>query len=261
MNEADFEVSQVSVRGISTELTQTGRGRPLLFLHGPAGVEAEREALALLGRNFRVYAPSHPGFGATELPGGFSTVDDLAYFYLDLLDQFDLSEAALVGASLGGWIAAEMAVKTTARLSHLVLVDAVGIKPASPDTIADVFGLTELQVIDRAFHSPAAYQPNYPHLGDDVLARVARNRESLALFTWSPYMHDPKLRQRLHRIDIPTLVLWGESDRIAPPAYGQGYADGIGRARFELVPQVGHHPLREQPAVAAGRIANFLLGR
>lgn len=252
---------QVPVSGVNTEVLRGGDGPPLLYLHGPHGVEPERSALDLLAQSFTVIAPSLPGFGGTDLPAGYSTVDELSYFCLDLLKALNLGKVAVAGASLGGWVAAAMAVKTTAAISKLVLLNAVGVKPDTPDTLADIFGLSEAQVVQRSYHNPAAFQPRFPQMSEAELTRVARNRETLALYTWTPYMHDPKLKRWLHRIDVPTLMLWGESDRIAPVAYGRAYAAAIPGALFETVPQAGHHPLHEQPQAVTGRITSFLNGR
>jgi pimeloyl-ACP methyl ester carboxylesterase len=258
-NELTFE--QVPVNGIRTEVLRGGKGPPLLYLHGPHGVDPDRAGLAVLAGAFTVIAPSLPGFGGSDLPAGLSSIDELSYFCLDLIKALGLGTVAVAGASIGGWVAAELSIKTTAPVGKLVLLDAVGMKPETPDTLADVFGLSEAQVVERSYHNPAAFQPRFPQMADADLTRIARNRESLALYTWSPYMHDPKLKRWLHRIDVPTLVLWGESDRIAPVAYGRAYAAAIPGAMFETVPQAGHHPLREQPQAVAGRITRFLNGR
>src|ERR1700681_1402409 len=118
----------IVVNDVRLEAFERGSGAPILFLHPGIGIEAKAPVLAQLARTHRVIAPSHPGFGGSELPKGMTTVDDLAYFYLDLLDSLDLRDVAVVGVSFGAWIAAEIAVKSTERISRLVLANAVGIK-------------------------------------------------------------------------------------------------------------------------------------
>lgn len=256
-------VSERVIAGVRIELIERGQGRPLLFLHPGIGIDAAAPVLARLAQSARVIAPSHPGFGRSELPRAMTTVDDLAYFYLDVMEALDLRGATLVGVSFGGWIAAEIAVKTTERLSHLVLADALGIKVGGRESrdIADIFAMTEAQFIEHAYHDPAAAKRNYAEMPEaDVLA-VARNRESLARFGWSPYMHDPKLPGRLHRIRIPTLVLCGASDRIAAPDYGRAYAAAIPGARFEPIEGAGHFPHLEQPDAFARRVLAFAAGQ
>ncbi|MDY6944958.1 MAG: alpha/beta fold hydrolase, partial [Pseudomonadota bacterium] len=124
------EARLVDIRGLQLELIVKGQGAPLLFLHGMEGVESCAKIIDLLARDFTVYAPSHPGFGASQLPRGFSTIDDLAYFYLDLLEHFDLRQLTVAGFSLGGWLAAEILVKNSSRVAQLVLGAPLGLRTA-----------------------------------------------------------------------------------------------------------------------------------
>src|SRR5277367_4935116 len=135
----------LTVDGTRVEIVERGSGPPLLFLHAENGIEPASAAIDELAKGAHVIAPTHPGFGRSELANGMRTVDDLSYFYLDLLDQLDLSELTVVGGSFGAWIAAEIAVKSTARLSRLVMANAVGVKVADRETrdIVDIFALTE----------------------------------------------------------------------------------------------------------------------
>jgi pimeloyl-ACP methyl ester carboxylesterase len=250
------------IAGVRLELVERGSGRPLLLLHPAIGIKAADPVIDRLARSFRVLAPSHPGFGRSELPRGMSTVDDLAYFYLDLLDGRDLRDVIVVGVSLGAWIAAEIAVKSTARIAKLVLADAVGIRVHQRETsdIADIFALTEKAFIALAYHDPNVGTRD-PSLPDATVARVARNLESTARFAWQPYMHNPKLKGRLHRIDVPTLLLWGAQDRIVSPDYGRAYAAAIPGARFALIEQSGHFPHLEQPAAFAEQVLSFAMAK
>src|SRR5262245_60062948 len=140
----DHTAAPKVVNGVRLEVIERGRGAPLLFLHPEIGIEGSAPAIDALARSRRVIAPTHPGFGGSDLPKGFSTVDDLSYFYLDFLEALSLRDVALVGVSFGAWIAAEIAVKSTERISHLVLVNAVGIKVSDRETrdIVDVWALT-----------------------------------------------------------------------------------------------------------------------
>lgn len=256
-------VSDRVIAGVKIELIERGQGRPVLFLHPGIGIDPASPVLARLAASARVIAPSHPGFGRSELPRAMTTVDDLAYFYLDLMQALDLRDAVVVGVSFGGWIAAEIAVKTTERISHVVLADALGIKVGDRETrdIADMFAMTEAQFNERAYADPANAKRDYAQMPEADVLTVARNRESLARFGWSPYMHDPKLKGRLHRIRVPTLVLWGEADRIAAPDYGRAYAAAIPGARFETIERAGHFPHLEQPDLFARRVLAFAAGQ
>jgi pimeloyl-ACP methyl ester carboxylesterase len=253
-------VVQVNVQGARVELLDHGSGRPMLFLNAGIGIDPGRALLHQLAERLRVVAPSHPGFGASERPAWITTVDDLSYFYLDLLDQLDLHEVVLVGVSFGAWIAAEIAVKSTARLSHLVMANAVGIKVGDRETrdIADIFAMTEDEFNAAAFADPSVGTKDYKSMSGADLLATARNRDALARFTWSPYMHNPKLANRLHRIGVPALFLWGAQDRIVSVDYGRRYCAAVPGARFELIDNAGHLPHIEQPKTFAAKVLDFI---
>jgi len=253
----------LTVNGVRVEVVEKGHGRPLLFLHPGIGLDPKAPILDKLAERARVIAPSHPGFGGSEQPKAFTTVDDLAYFYLDLIDQLDLTDAVVVGVSLGAWIAAEIAIKSTARLSHLVLANAVGIKVGTRETrdIVDIFAITEPELNKLAYFDPTIAARDYPAMDEADVRVVARNREASARYGWSPYMHNPKLKGRLHRIRIPTLFLWGLADKILSEDYGRAYCAAIPGARFETIARAGHYPHIEQPDEFARRVFAFTQGQ
>jgi pimeloyl-ACP methyl ester carboxylesterase len=259
MNVAPTPVSSILVNGTRVELIERGAGKPLLFLHPGIGISATAPVLDALGRGARLIAPTHPGFGASELPKGMSTVDDLSYFYLDFLEQLDLHDTLVVGVGLGAWIAAEIAVKTTERLSHLVLANAIGIKVGDRETrdIVDIWALTPDEFNALAYVDPTRGRHDPKAITDAEALAMARNREATARFCWSPYMHNPKLKARLHRIRIPTLFLWGTADRILSEQYGRAYCAAIPGARFETIEHAGHFPHVEQPEEFAHRVLAF----
>ncbi len=253
----------IAVNGIRIEMIERGRGRPLLFLHPGIGIEADAPVLDALAARARVLAPIHPGFGRSEAPKSFDSVDDLAYFYLDLIEQLALDDVAVVGVSLGGWIAAEIAVKSTARMSHLVLANPVGIKVGGREQrdIADIFAVTENEFVELAFCDPKAGKRDYKSMPDAEVKAASRNREATARYAWSPYMHDPKLKGRLHRIRIPTLFLWGMNDRVLSEPYGRAYCAAVPGARFEPIERAGHFPHLEQPQAFADAVLAFIEGK
>jgi pimeloyl-ACP methyl ester carboxylesterase len=253
----------VSVNGIRIELIERGSGRPLLFLHPAIGIDPDAPVLEHLARRTRVIAPIHPGFGGSEAPKSFDTIDDLAYFYLDFIDALHLHDIRLVGVSFGGWIAAEIAIKSTASISHLVLANAVGIKVGDREhrDIADVFAITEADFAAIAYHDSALGKRDYKALPEAQVRNAARNREASARYGWSPYMHDPKLRGRLHRIRIPTLFIWGTRDRVLSNDYGTAFCAAIPGARLEAIERAGHFPHIEQPAEFAEKILAFIGGK
>jgi pimeloyl-ACP methyl ester carboxylesterase len=245
--------------GVPLSYLELGAGAPILVLHGTGGLPPDAPFLAGLAALGRVIAPTHPGFGRAVLPDWIDSIDDLAYIYLDLLDALDLRDVTVIGFSLGGWLAAEIAVKSTARLARLILVDAVGIKVSDRLTrdIVDVFAADPTELRRLTYHDPGrAIDP--ATLSDEALEIFARNREASAMYLWEPYAHNPKLPRRLHRIDVPTLLLWGESDGIVTPAYGRAFCERIPGARFELIPNAGHVPQIEQPETFVEQVARFI---
>jgi pimeloyl-ACP methyl ester carboxylesterase len=244
---------------IELEIQRRGAGRPLLLLHGLQTIPPGAPFLDLLGRYAEVIAPSHPGFGRSPRPDDFDTVYDLVHLYLELLDGLP-DRTTLVGLSFGGWLAAEVAVTCPHRLDRLVLVDALGIKIGDRETrdILDVFNTAPAEVRRRSWHDADTWAPDFDTMSDDELVVYHRNREALCLYGWHPCLYNPQLRRWLHRITVPTLVLWGASDGVVSPAYGRAYAELIPGARFELIGRAGHHPEIEQPAALADRIGAFL---
>jgi pimeloyl-ACP methyl ester carboxylesterase len=253
------EAQSLVVGGTRIDWIEKGSGAPLLFLHAENGIEPARAAIDELAKHARVMAPTHPGYGRSELPKGMRTVDDLSYFYLDLLDQLGVREVTVVGVSLGGWIAAEIAVKNASRMTRLVMANAVGVKVGDRETrdIADVFALTEPEYIAIAYADPKVGTRDYKALPDGEVLAAARAREATARFAWNPYFHNPRLKSRLHRIRIPTLFLWGAQDRMLSEAYGRAYCEMIPGARFETIDRAGHFPDHEQPKIFAEKVLAF----
>ncbi len=256
---AQSAAGSLVVEGTRIDMIECGAGRPLLFLHAENGIEPAAAAIEELAKAAHVFAPTHPGFGRSELPAGMRSVDDLSYFYLDLLDQLDLRDITVVGVSLGAWIAAEIAVKSTARMARLVMANAVGIKVGDRESrdIADIFALTDQEYLELTYCDPSVGQRDYKALPDAEVLAAARAREATARFAWNPYFHDPRLKSRLHRIRIPTLFLWGSHDRMLSEAYGRAYCAIVPGARFEVIDRAGHFPHQEQPKVFAERVLAF----
>jgi pimeloyl-ACP methyl ester carboxylesterase len=247
-------------RGLPLSVVRRGRGHPLLLLHGMHPLPPDAPVLDLLARHVEVIAPSHPGFGRSPRPDDFDAVDDLVRLYLDVLDALPGDGLTLVGLSFGGWLAAEVAVVGHPRLRRLVLADAVGLKVGDRETadILDVFNASPAEVERRSWHDPERWAPDFDAMSDEALVVHHRDREALCRYAWHPYLHNPRLRRWLPRIAVPTLVLWGESDRIVAPDYGRAYAAAIPGARFELIAGAGHHPALERPETFAARVLAFL---
>lgn len=249
----------IEIGGYALDGSVAGAGPPLLFLHGGDYVAQNAAFLDRLAGRWRVTAPRHPGFGQSERPAGFRTIHDLAYLYLDWLDREPAGDVVLVGSSFGGWIALEICVRSVARISRLVLIDPVGVKFGGREDrdIVDVYALPEDERQRRTFYHPERELPDYAALDDDALIAIARDRSATALYGWRPYMHDPGLRQWLHRVRVPVLILWGESDGVVAPEYGEQLCRSLPDARFERIGQAGHYPQIEQPEAVAAAIARF----
>jgi len=254
-------MERIEIGKISLEALTGGEGLPLLFRHGGDFFLQNRGFLDRLARTWRVIAPRHPGFGTSERPDGFRTVHDLAHLYLDLLEGQRLGDVVVVGSSFGGWIALEMCVRSVARIGHLVLIDALGVKFGGRQErdIADIYALPADELLRRTFLDPACAVPDYGKLDEDELTAIVRDRTATALYRWRPYMHNPGLRQWLHRVRVPTLVIWGEHDGIVLADYGQKLCRSLPDARFELVGEAGHYPQIERPDAVVAAIEGFAL--
>ncbi len=260
MPAAEESKDRVNVSGMNIELERRGRGGPLLLLCGEEALETEAPFLDDLAKTYEVLLPSPPGFGESERPDWITSPDDIAYIYLDLVEKLGIKKAPVLGFSLGGWIAAEMATKDDSFISKLVLVDPYGIKVGTPTDrdIADIWSLHPAEVLRRKWHDPEKGKRDFPSMPEEKLTIIARNVESLARFCWDPYMHNPKLKRRLHRIQVPTLLLWGESDGIVAPAYGKAYADLIPGATLKTIANAGHYPHLEQSQIFMKHLSDFL---
>src|ERR1700674_1943472 len=233
---------------VEVSVTEKGEGHPFLLLHGGGGpltVSGFADLLAAQ-RPARVITPTHPGFGGTPRPDSLASVPGLAALYIALLAELDLRDVTVIGNSIGGWIAAEMALLDTNRISSFVLVDAVGIEvPGHP--IADFFSLTPRQVAELSYHDPDRFGIDPSQLSPEALNVLAGNRATLTVYAGTS-MKDDGLNERLAGVTTPTLGVWGDSDHIADADYGRAFADAIPGARFQLLRDTGHLPQIETPA-------------
>lgn len=255
------EERDVDVRGTRIRLLTCGAGPPLLYLHGAGDLGAWPDALTGLAERCTVYRPDHPGFSGSDDRAGIDSIHDLAFFYLDLLDALELDAVALVGASLGGWLAADLATLAPSRADRLVLVDAAGVR-AEADA-PDMFTLSPPELAAVLYHGEAARaaaveQASGIEADATVFDRYLRNRMATAHLGWNPYLHDPKLPGRLHRVTAPTLIVWGVQDRLLPVAYARRWAELLPAARLEMIEDAGHLPFIEQPDAFVSAVGGFV---
>ncbi|MFK4443579.1 pimeloyl-ACP methyl ester carboxylesterase [Caballeronia udeis] len=240
MANADQTVN-LFAEALPVAICDQGSGRTFLILHGGAGPASVSGLADALSESGRAIVPTHPGFAGQPQPEWFHRVDELALAYLALLERVDAKDVVLVGNSFGGWIAAEMALRHSPRVAGLVLLSAAGID-TGPGGRPIVNPVT-LPPADRAafaFHDPRQFAAVPPT--EEGLAMVAANQRAMLSYSGEAFMHDPALRARLAGIEIPSLVIWGESDRIVDVEYGRRYADSIPGARFEVIAEAGHFP-------------------
>ena len=239
-------------------VVRKGSGPQILVLHGGDGPIHRLPFADRLAERYEIIEPVHPGFAGTPIPEHFDNLQDLIFLYLDLIDHLDLEDTILMGFSMGGWAAAEIAAINTQRFSKLVLVDSVGIKVGGPfdRDIADVFAISAEEHMRISWHDPSN-APNTKTMTDDELLIFASDRIAHGLYTWEPFMHNPKLPYRLHRIGIPTLLIWGEGDQVVPPSYGEAFRNMIPDARMVVIPDAGHSPHVEQPEAFVNHFVDF----
>jgi pimeloyl-ACP methyl ester carboxylesterase len=245
--------AQLNVQGIGpvpVSYTDSGAGQPVLLLHGGAGsFSVAGFATLMSAADYRVIVPAHPGFDGTPRPTELSSIAGVAAGYAELLRELDLTDVCVIGNSIGGWIAAELALAESAvadsRISSVILVDAAGLRLDSAP-VPDFFSLTPDQVAELSYFNPDRFRINPAALSPERAATMAANRAALLEYAGSA-MADPGLRDRLTAIATPVLVIWGTADRMIPVEHGQAYADGIPGAQLRLITHAGHLPQLETP--------------
>jgi pimeloyl-ACP methyl ester carboxylesterase len=251
----------IRVGGVDVHAWVGGDGPPLLVLHGAGGNRGFTRWMRQAAARHTVWAPTHPGFGASGDAEWMESIDDLARFHLWFIDAAGLRRPHLLGWSMGAWTAAEMATMSPGAMDRLVLVAPEGLKPETGE-ILDIF-----------YHAPAelrtlnVYDPTTIPEWDELyggpptpaaLDVAERNREMAARLTWKPYMHNPRLAHFLPRVTNPTLIVWGREDRIVPVECAEQYRRALPDARVTVLERCGHLPPIEQPDVFARLVLDFL---
>ncbi len=258
---AKQRAARVKSFGMNLEVIRRGKGKkPLVIFYDEEALTLESPVLDALDGGFQSTILSPPGFGKSDRPDWIETIDDCAYICMDALDALKVKGATVIGFGLGGWLAAEIAVKSTHNMARLVLVDPFGIKVGGPfdRDIQDIWCLSPQQVLAAKYADIEKGKIDYTVMPESKLEIVARNKESYARFCWFPYMHNTKLKGRLHRINVPTMVVWGAKDGIITPAYGRAFAKEIPGAKFVTVANAGHFPHIEQPEAFLKAVGGFI---
>jgi pimeloyl-ACP methyl ester carboxylesterase len=247
----------MTLRGSPFPVKRAGKGQPMVMLHGSGGSPRFLPAMQALAQKFEVIVPQALGFGGGDPPDWLESISDLANFYLEFLDTLDLRGVHLVGLSLGGWAAADLVVRNASRIATLTLMDAPGIH------VPGAAGLDPFVLGDEAAVRAIYFDEK---LADDAVARTLApenedvrlaNQRIVARLAWQPRYHDPQLQRWLHRIRIPTLIVWGENDRLFPPAYAEAWHEAIAGSRLAVLARCGHLPIQEQPDEFVRLVSEF----
>jgi pimeloyl-ACP methyl ester carboxylesterase len=242
---------------VEVHVVDRGEGQPFLFLHGGAGPASITGFANLMAQrhDIRVLTPTHPGFAGTPRPDRLDSATGLAGLYSKLLHQMGLTEVTVIGNSLGGRIAAEMAILGTPEVSRMILIDAVGIE-VSGHPVAEVFKLAPDELMRLSYHDPTLFRVDPTKLTDIQRAIFAANRVALNIYG-GEHSTDPSLLARLGHIMVPTLVIWGDSDRVVDTEYGRVFAGAIPGAKFLVLQDTGHVPQIETPDKLLDAIWNY----
>lgn len=253
-----MQESEIDIRGCKLNVRRGGGGEPLLFLHGAQGLNGHEPGIEALAANFDVIAPDHPGFGKSDIAGSVEDIGDLALFYLDLLAEMELDEIHVVGQCIGGWLALEIAIRNTGRIKSLVLVNSAGIRLKGVPRV-DMFACSEDDLLKLLFAAEGgkAWLQAWRATADmeDI---YDRNRAAAARYSWAPRLCNPKLDRWLHRIDVPTHIVWGKEERVIPKEYAAALKRHIAGATAATISGCAHMPHIEQPKAFAGEIAKFI---
>jgi pimeloyl-ACP methyl ester carboxylesterase len=259
---AEVAESTVEVRGSRVRLLTAGTGDPVLYLHGSGDLGGWLPAHSALAADYTVIRPDLPGFNHSEPRKDVGTISDLAFRIWDLVDELGLETLRVVGSSLGGWLAADLATIEPSRISHLVLVDAAGLRPAGGHGV-DMFVLSPAEILARTYHSQQMRDQMVAAAGErendpDAFLLMLRNRAATAKLAWNPYFHDVRLPDRLHRVRARTLAVWGAEDQLVPVECGQRYAELIPDARLHTIAGCGHLPQLERTEEFLAAVTPFL---
>jgi pimeloyl-ACP methyl ester carboxylesterase len=263
----------VEINGRKVQVLESGDGSPLLYLHGFADVHSVKESWLpfheKLSQRARLIAPAHPGCACTDENKDVEMVEDVVFHYLEVLDALKLTRFDLVGSCVGGWIAAELAVRHPEKIRKLVLIGAAGLfveaaligdifMMAQPEYGSSYASLRHMLFASADEANALAMFPDGKGEIEDEVRRYQMLRLSSRIGFKPPYFYNYSLRNRLHRIGSPTMVVWGEKDNFVPRAHGELYAAHIPKAKLEVIPGAGHSVHVEKPDETAKLIADFL---
>ena len=246
----------IQIAGKNVRLLQGGSGPAAVFLHHSTGNPGWLPIHELLAEKYSLTVPDLPGYGQSERPEWAREPRDVALLTNRILDKLGLRDVTLIGAGLGGFIAAEMAAANASRLKRLVLIGAAGLQPDEGE-IADQMLVDFAEYMKAGFSNDAAYEHVFGHTPDPAIASLWDfSREMTARITWKPYMFSRRLPRVLGEIEVPALVIWAGNDRVVPISCAHQYVRGLANARLEVVPGAGHLVELEEPEKVASLIGS-----
>ncbi len=250
---------RLTTRGLSVRALRGGRGPKLIFLHGAGGWPAWLPFFERLSQHYEVLVPEHPGFGASDDPKWIRNVPDLAMYYLDLLDATYTAPVHVIGHSLGGWTAAEAAVRNCSRIKSLTLLAPAGIRVKGTPP-GDTFIWSPEEAAHNRFHDQALAEAalNAPPLTEQEMDELMQTQLAAVKFGWEPRWFNPDLEKWLHRITVPTHVVWGKDDMILPSAYAPLWGERVKGAQVTVLEACGHSPHIEKAAPVTDKVLAFL---
>ena len=253
-------VETTEVAGGGVQYLRGGSGTPVLVLHHSIGNAGWTQFHDSLAQSFEVFAPDLPGYGQSERPEWARHPRDLAILFHQLLDKQGADQLAVVGLGLGGWIAAEMATMNQSRISSLVLVGAPGIQPTE-GAILDQMLVDYHEYVRAGFHDESRYEEEF---GTEVSSELKElwdfSREMTARLSWKPYMYSRELAHLLREVQTPTLLVWGDDDRIVPMSVAGLYEESLPNARLVTLEDCGHFADLEQPGQLAELVTEHIGG-
>ena len=250
----------IQLLGGNFRVRRQGRGAPLLFLHGMGGAANWLPFFDRLSEHFDLIVPDHPGFGASDAPSWLRGIGDMAYFYLELMAHLNIRGAAVVGSSIGGWIAAEAAIRDPGAFGRMALIAPAGLR-VKGQPAGDVFIWTRDELARNLFVDQRFSEAMQAVVLDaDTLDVELKNKYTSARLTWEPRLFNPELERWVHRIASPVKIIWGANDVILPSAFANAWLKSLPNGSSDVIPQCGHMPHVEKSEECLGVLLPFLMG-
>jgi pimeloyl-ACP methyl ester carboxylesterase len=248
-------------RGATIRYRRFGRGPALLFLRSEDSLPDSPAFFDALSQNFEIIVPDHPGFRSSDTPDWLKGIGDAAYFYLDFLEQLDLNNVHVVGSSLGGWMAAEIAVRSCERLASINLIAPFGVRRKGTP-FGDIFMWTPEENLKNRLFDPALAEQFLAAArtqSPEVATAYLKDRYAAARLCWHPRFFNPELERWLPRLVRPLHLIWGDSDKVTPIAIAEIWRESLPQARLSVIARCGHLPQLEHPTVTANKIRSFIV--